>query len=103
VRFGDLMSWIENTNDRKIEWTNSRSTVFRAFIFIIMHILCPNGSGTRWLYYKPIEDIIKNIIVYFGDFMSWNEASNERKLEEIEILFLYIFMLIFECYPYYKY
>jgi hypothetical protein len=92
VHFGDLMSWINDTNDIKLEWTNSRSTNFSAFVFIIMRNLCLNGLSMRWLYYKPIEDIIKNIIVYFDDLMSWNEASNERKLEEIEILFLYIYV-----------
>jgi hypothetical protein len=43
------------------------------------------------LYYKLIEDIIKNIIVFFGEFMSWDEVSNDRKLEYTEILFLYIY------------
>jgi hypothetical protein len=75
-----------------------RSTVFSAFVFIILCNLCQNSSCTRWLYYKPVEVIIKNTIVYFCDFMSRNEASNKRKLEEID--FFYTLVLIFQCYPF---
>jgi hypothetical protein len=39
------------------------------------------GVRTQRLYYKLIGYIIKNNFVYFGDFMRWREASNDRKLE----------------------
>jgi hypothetical protein len=64
-----------------IQNSNKLKYYFYAFVLISQRYSCEKGSRTGRLQYKPIEDMVKNNLMLFGDFTCLDKAADDLKLE----------------------